>query len=65
MTRVAYDTVLDRPGCAIVQAGMGADPRSCELFDAKHWLTAPTPDMRVYEASPEQLRALAARVNAC
>lgn len=59
---VAYDCVLDQPGCVNVAAGMGADTTVPQLFPNKSWLLAPTPDMRVYETTPEQLALLAERL---
>jgi hypothetical protein len=47
-TKIAYDTKLARPGCAIVQASMGCDPAVSHAFDTDLWLLAPTPDMAVY-----------------
>jgi hypothetical protein len=47
-TKIAYDTKLARPGCAIVQASMGCDPVVSHAFSTDLWLLAPTPDMAVY-----------------
>lgn len=58
---VAYDVVLDRPGCVLVAAAMGADTEVCHLFPTDSWLLAPTPDMRVYPTTEAQLAKLVAR----
>jgi hypothetical protein len=62
--KIAYDCKLDRPGCAIVQAGFDATPGIANDFLAEEWLLHPTPDMRLYEVTYEQLRVLIKRVNA-
>lgn len=62
-TLIAFDLELMRPGCAMVQAGLGGDPRLCAEFESSTWLTHLTPDMRVYRVeSHEQLLALVHRV---
>ena len=63
MTRIAYDAELDRPGCALLQAGYGGDLGVESAFDTESGLLAPTPGLRVYEATPEQIARLAVRVN--
>lgn len=64
MTTIAFDTVLMRPGCAVVQGALGATIPNSELqrFDSETWLTSPTKDMGVYEVTPEQLEILIVRV---
>lgn len=52
---LAYDMKLRRPGCVIVQAGMGGDPRIAEKFPTKSWLLAPTSAMKVYRLTDVQL----------
>lgn len=56
--KIAFDTTLRRPGCAIVQAGFGCDPQVSHYFNSDTWLLVPTDDMRVFKATPEQLQAL-------
>lgn len=56
--KLAFDIKLMRPACVLV----GADPEGSKKFDAETWLLTPTPDMRVYDTTPEQLQALIARV---
>lgn len=56
--RVAFDCGLKRPGCVLVAAALGADTEACVHFETATWLLAPTPGMRVYETTPEQLAIL-------
>jgi hypothetical protein len=58
MMKVAYDIKLMRPGCVIVAAAMNADPRASQEFPTESWLLSPTPDMRVYETTEDQLKQL-------
>jgi hypothetical protein len=55
---IAYDVRLRQPGCAILQAAMGATMGIANHFDSKTWLLHPTPDMRLYEVTEAQLPAL-------
>jgi hypothetical protein len=57
---IAYDTELNRPGCAIVQATMGATPGIANSFDERTWLVSITDAMRVYPVTDEQLAILVA-----
>lgn len=65
--KIAYDTVLDRPGCALIQASMGADIDNFELakFGTQSWLLAPTSTMGLYEINAAQLKILQDRVSTC
>ena len=56
--KIAYDIILMRPGCAILQAALGGSPEIKTLFPTETWLQAPTEDMKVYEVSQEQLKQL-------
>lgn len=60
---IAYDTVLKRPGCVLLQAVTGATITNSALaqhFDVRDWLLAPTPDLKVYQVADEdQLQQLA------
>lgn len=56
--KVAFDIELMRPGCVLVAAALGADTEPCAHFETETWLLAPTPGMRVFETTPEQLRRL-------
>jgi hypothetical protein len=71
MRRIAYDTVLKRPGCVLLQAAMGCfeteqDSMDFELaFKSETWLVYPTPDLRVYPLDERvTLERLAAITNA-
>lgn len=56
---IAYDTVLKRPGCVVVQAGMGGSSSIVsQHFDAVDWLTYPTPDMKLFPTTEEQIPTL-------
>lgn len=56
--RIAYDTVLKRPACVLVAAGVGGDTHLAQLFETKYWLLAPTENLSVYEVTEEQLKKL-------
>ena len=56
--KIAYDVVLLRPGCALVQAAMGGFTNVSWLFPTDTWLTSNTPDMSVYEVTSDQLEKL-------
>jgi hypothetical protein len=55
-----FDAKLRRPGCVLLQAMVGGEfgARFHRLFPAASWLTAPTPDMRVYLATDDELEKL-------
>lgn len=59
--RLAYDTKLDRPACVLVAAALGGDPHAASLFPSETWLLTPTPDMSVYDTTPEQVAILVRR----
>lgn len=56
--KIAYDCELKRPACVLVAAGMGADSNLAHYFDPQDWLLSPTPALKVYECTPEQLAKL-------
>lgn len=56
--RIAYDTVLKRPGCVLLQAVMGGTVDVAKLFPAGQWVIEPTPNLKVYEVTEEQLQML-------
>lgn len=62
--KVAFDIKLMRPGCAILQALFGAEPTIADKFDTKTWLVGPTPEMKAYEVTPEELKKLVQYVHA-
>lgn len=51
-----------RPGCINICAGMGGDRQATLAFMSETWILAPTPDMRIYETTPEQLKFLVKKV---
>lgn len=55
---IAYDIEEMKPGCAIIQSDLGATSGIAGHFDSRHWLTAPTPGMRLYPVTPDQLAQL-------
>ena len=60
--RIVFDIKQKRPGCALLQGAMRGDIHAVHRFPTESWLTAPTPDMRAYETSEEQLEMLVAYV---
>lgn len=60
--RIAFDIKLMRPGCVLIQAGMGGDPAAANRFDSRLWLTDITPDMAVYDLVGDQLERLVRKV---
>jgi len=56
--KLAYDITLKRPACALLAAALGADIALVHSFNADTWVTHPTPDMKVYEITPEQFSRL-------
>ncbi len=57
--KIVYDCTLRRPGCVIIQAGMGGDvPDFASRFPSESWLVAPTKDMRTYKVTEDQLKKL-------
>lgn len=61
---LAYDLELRRPACAILAAALGSSRELLYLWDSRLWLTAPTPGLRLYETTAEEVRELARRDNA-
>jgi hypothetical protein len=61
---IVYDVDERRPGCVLLQAALGGTvppSRFGELFDAADWLLAPTPGMKLYRVTEEQLAYVAAK----
>lgn len=59
---IVFDIEQMRPACVILQALLGGDGEALkEFFGTEGWLVNPTPDMKRYEATPEQWRRIAAR----
>lgn len=59
--KIAYDTELMRPGCALLQAALACDLYVVYNFPPETWLTYPTEALKVYEVSKEQLKTLVER----
>ena len=55
MPRLVYDLKLMRPGCALLQAALGGDGGIANKFPSEHWLLAPTPDLKLYNISDQEL----------
>lgn len=55
MPTLVYDMNLKRPACALLQAAYGGSPGVAGKFPAEHWLIAPTPGMKAYRLSDEEL----------
>ena len=55
MPRLVYDLKKMRPACAILQAVLGGDQGMANNFPSEHWLINPTPDMKAYEISNQEL----------
>ena len=60
--KIAFDIKRMRPGCVLLAAALGADPEAAHPFNSKHWLLEPTPDMKVYNITSEQLKELVEKV---
>jgi len=60
---VAYDVELLRVGCALIQAATGATIGNADLMRFDDWLTAPTPGLRLYETTEQELESLIAITN--
>lgn len=55
---IAYDKILMRPGCALLQAAYGGDSGIASHFDTEDWLLFPTPDLKPYTVTKEELTAV-------
>lgn len=58
--RVLYDMKLRRPACVLLQAMAGGTLDGWNLQLLGDWLVAPTPDMKIYTLTDEQLESLKA-----
>lgn len=59
-----FDIKLMRPGCVLLAAAHGATSSIANRFKTEHWLLTPTPDLKVYAVTEDELDILVARVNA-
>lgn len=56
MPIIAYDLKLKRPGCVLLQTVYGGTVSNFnKRFKVEDWLVFPTPDLKVYEITDEQL----------
>lgn len=62
--KLCFDIKLRRPGCVLLAAATGADVALAQQFNSKTWLVSPTPDLRVYEVTPEEFAKILEKVNA-
>lgn len=62
---VLYDTKLMKPGCVLLQAlgGLSTDVFYEFFGDVNCWLTHPTPDMKCYVVTKDQLTILKGLTN--
>jgi len=58
--KIVYDIEAMKPGCVLLQAVHNCDPDLAHHFDTKHWLLAPTDNLKVYECTDDQLKQLVA-----
>ena len=58
--KIAFDCKLRRPGCVLIQAGLGglSGALFSDYFPEETWLLFPTDDMAVYPVTEEQLAIL-------
>lgn len=58
---IVYDATLRRPGCVLLQAALGGTvPDFVRFFPSESWLVEPTPDMKTYPVTADQLERLVA-----
>jgi hypothetical protein len=60
--RIAFDIEEMRPGCVLLQAILGGHTQIAHEFETRDWLLEPTPGLRVYEVTKEQLAQLVVKV---
>jgi hypothetical protein len=56
--RVVYDIKLRKVGCVLLQAAMGGDPEIAKRIPNEDWLINTTPDLRLYNITPEEVEQL-------
>ena len=56
--KIAYDCVLKRPGCVILQAAMGGSSAAASMFPVESWLISPTDNLSLYPVTRGQLKTL-------
>lgn len=55
---IVFDCELRRPACPILQAIFGGDQGIAKSFPPETWLLVPTPGMKPYLVTQEQLQKL-------
>jgi hypothetical protein len=56
--KLVYDLEKKRPACALLQAVLGGDQGMANNFPSEHWLIAPTPGMKTYQISDQELASV-------
>ena len=62
--KIAFDVEQMKPGCVLLQAALGCDHILAHRFPAESWILSPTPNLRVYEVTEEQVPMLVEKVMA-
>jgi len=60
--KFCFDMKLMRPGCVLLAAALGGDTELAKKFSTEIWLLSPTPDLKVYEITPEEFAAAVPRI---
>lgn len=60
MPKLLYDVTLRKCGCVLLQAVAGGSIGIANRIPAEDWLVAPTPDMKLYELTDDQVDQLVA-----
>lgn len=60
--KIAFDIEQMRPGCVLLQAALGCNSFLAHKFPTESWLLFPTPGLKVYEITEEQLPMLVSKV---
>lgn len=62
--KVLFDVQEMKVGCVLLQAVYGGDRNICVDLDTQYWFLHPTPNMKLYEVTPEQRKMLIEKVKA-
>jgi competence protein ComGC len=64
IVKIAFDIKEMKVGCVLIQAAMGGldNQRMATYFPTETWALAPTPEMKVYEITEDQLKMLSKKV---
>jgi len=60
--KIIFDIEQMKPACVLLQAAMGGDIAVANAFNSDHWLINPTPGMKCFAVTPEQLQILVQKV---